>query len=427
MAAVLGVRGTGSWAADQRPKNWREMILRFYPNGRAPLTAMLAMLKSERTTDPEFNWWTKSLPTQGGAVTNVYTDSGMVTAYVSGGAAGDTLYVKVAEAVAKEHRAGHQVLLRDSSNLDVDVNAKVTDVTLNGANSRLTVRLLEADDNSATNDLSDCDRVLIIGNINPENGVMPDVVSYDPTKWYNYTQIFRTSLAISRTARLTKLRTGDAYQELKREAMELHSIEMEKAYLWGVRTENTGANGLPERTTGGLIPAAKASGVTSHYVTDETYDATTWLNGGENWLDEHLEEVFRYGSTEKLAFCGSGAMLGLKRLAANSGTINIEPGASVYGLDLLRWVTPFGSIYIKTHPLFSYETTNRYAMLIFEPALLKERYITQTTFFKEGEQQNTGSGRIDGISEEWLTEIGLEYHHPSAFAWLSGFNQDNPA
>lgn len=425
--AILGVRGTGSWATDQRPKDWREMILRLYPNGRAPLTAILAMLKSERTTDPEFNWWTKTLPVQGGAVTNVYTDSSMATAYVSGGAAGDTLYVKVAEAVATEIRAGHQVLLRDASNIDVDVNAKVTDTTLNGASSRITVRLLEADDNSATNDLSDCDRILVIGNINPENGVMPDVVSYDPTKWYNYTQIFRTALSISRTARLTKLRTGDAYQELKREAMELHSIEMEKAFLWGIRTENTGANGLPERTTGGLIAAAKASGVTSHYVTDETYDATTWLNGGENWLDEHLEEVFRYGSTEKMAFCGSGAMLGLKRLAANSATINIEPGASVYGLDLLKWVTPFGTIYIKSHPLFSYEATNRYAMLIFEPSLLKERYITQTTFFKEGEKQNTGSGRVDGVSEEWLTETGLEYHHPSTFAWLTGFNQDNPA
>ena len=55
MAAFNGMRGTASWVTDQRPKNWREMILRLYPNGSAPLTAILALLKSERTSDPEFN------------------------------------------------------------------------------------------------------------------------------------------------------------------------------------------------------------------------------------------------------------------------------------------------------------------------------------------------------------------------------------
>ena len=71
--AFLGMRGTGDWVTDQRTKNWREAILYEYPNGSAPLTAILAKLKSERTDDPEFYWWTKTLPTQRAAVTGVYT------------------------------------------------------------------------------------------------------------------------------------------------------------------------------------------------------------------------------------------------------------------------------------------------------------------------------------------------------------------
>ena len=52
--AFLGMRGTGDWVADQRPKSWREFILYEYPNGSAPLTAITAKLKSEQIDDPEF-------------------------------------------------------------------------------------------------------------------------------------------------------------------------------------------------------------------------------------------------------------------------------------------------------------------------------------------------------------------------------------
>ena len=45
----LGMRGTGDWVTNQRPENWRQTLLRLYPNGKAPLTAILSMLKSEST------------------------------------------------------------------------------------------------------------------------------------------------------------------------------------------------------------------------------------------------------------------------------------------------------------------------------------------------------------------------------------------
>jgi len=44
----LGMRGNGDWVDGQRPKNWRQQILKLYPNGQAPLTAMLSMMSSSR-------------------------------------------------------------------------------------------------------------------------------------------------------------------------------------------------------------------------------------------------------------------------------------------------------------------------------------------------------------------------------------------
>ena len=283
--AFLGMRGNGDWATDQRPKNWREKILQLYPNGDAPLTAILSMMSSQSTDDPEFNWWTKSLATQAADVTEVYTNAAMSSAYTTGGVAGDTVFVKVAEASAKEFRAGHQVLLINTSNYADNTNGKVLSVILNGASSQIAVKLLQAD--PTTTGIADVDRILIIGNINSEGGVMPNAIAYDPTKHYNYTQIFRTPLSITRTARKTKLRTGDQYKEAKREALELHSIEMEKAFLFSYRTEGTGSNGKPERTTGGLIPAIVASsGNVSAFTSDTDFTNSTWLENGEEWLDK---------------------------------------------------------------------------------------------------------------------------------------------
>ena len=434
MAGFLGMRGTGDWATDERPKAWREAILFLYPNGDAPLTAILSKMGEEKVSDPEFNWWTKTLPAQAGAITAIYTDFAMSSVYTSGGVAGQIVYVKVAEAVADEFRVGHQVLLRDSSNYTVDVNAKVLAVNKNGALSCITVRLLEADDNgSNSNDLSDADRILIIGNINPEGAYMPTGISYNPTKYNNYTQILRTPLSITRTARETKYRTGDKYKEMKREALELHGIEMEKAFIFGIPTEGTGDNGKPERTTGGIRHFIKTNvpNNASSFALSSTYAGKDWTDadGGRHWLDTLLEQVFRYGSGEKFALCGSGALLGIQRLVEAGAHMNITPMTTSYGLKVREWLTPFGTLYMKTAPLLSHEPSTRNGMLIIEPKNLKYRFITDTKFYGEGESATSSAGnnsnRKDGTDEEFLTECGLEMHHPDTMMLLEDIGQDN--
>lgn len=429
MAYFLGMRGTEDWGADVRPKSWREMILYLYPNGQAPLTAMLAKLSKEKTPDAEFNWWTQTLASVGVDITNVYTNVTLSSAYGGSGVDGDTLYVKMAEADAKKFRAGSEVLFRMKADSTLDCVGKVTGRALNGANSYLSVRLLEDDDNSSSNDISSADRLLLVGNINAEGAEMPEAIALDPVKFYNLTQIWRTSLSITRTARMTKLRTGDAYQKAKREALEMHSIEMEMSMLFSIRTEKTGANGMPERTTMGL-QAAIRSGAPANiddFRLNSSYTADTWLDSGEDWLDSYFEQLSRWGSglDGTLGFCGSGALLGINRLAKSSGQLQLQPTTTSYGLKVNTWTTPFGDIALKQHPLFNHEETMRHAILFLKPANLKQRTITDTTFYEEGEKQNTGHNRIDGTKEEYLTELGLEYHHPETMGLLYGVGKDN--
>jgi len=434
MGAFLGMRGTGSWATDQRPKNYRESILFLYPNGTAPLTAIMSKMKSEKVDDPEFNWWTKSLSTQRAAITGVYTNSTLATAYTSGGVVADMLYIKMSAADCAQFRIGHQVLLRDASDFTVDVNVKVIEKNLNGASSYIKVKLLEADDNSShSHDLSDADVALIVGNINAEGAIMPTGVTTDPVKLYNYTQIFRSPVSITRTARKTRLRTGDAYTEMKREALEMHSIEMEKAFLFGVRSETTGDNGYPERTMDGIITVLRrdSAATVDDYSLNSTYAGKDWTEagGGEAWLNSYLEVMFRYGKGEKLALCGSGALLGLNALAQTGSYLNLGPADKTYGINVTRWQTPLGVVNFLTHPLFSMEATLRNSMLILEPQNLIYKYIDDTDFYGEGDAKKAGPGlnaaRKDATDEEWLTECSLELHHPTTMGFLNGIGVDS--
>jgi hypothetical protein len=433
MGAFLGMRGNGDWVTDQRPKNWRETMLFLYPNGSMPLTAIMSKMKSEKTDDPQYYWWTKMLPNQAATVTGVYTDTALLTAYVSGGVVGTVLYLKVSAADIIHFRVGHSVLMRDASDDTLDTVGKIVGVAANGVNSYLSVMLLESDDNGAAF-LVQCDTLLVIGNMNAEGAAMPSAIAYDPTKLTNYTQIFRTPLSITRTARKTKLRTGDQYKEAKREALELHGIEMEKAFLFGIPYEGTGSNGKPERMTEGLITHIRTnnSSCVSNFQTDATYHGKNWLDdgGGEDFLFEFLEVLFRYGRQEKLAVCGTGALMGLNKLAQANGHFTMTSTTKSYGINVSEFVTPFGVVYFKTHPLFNVEATLRNSMVLFEPENCVYRYIDDTTFYGEGGKsaaEGTNGGRIDGSSEEYLTECGLEYHHPYTAGFLNGIGLNHTA
>lgn len=416
---VLGLQSTADWSdANYIPGDWREAILRWFPNGEAPLTAMLSKLPSEVSDDYQFNWWSEGLPEQSGAISDVYYDVALSSAYTEGdGVAGDVLYVKLAAAVASEIRKGHTVMLTDQDVADAFVVGKVQQTIINGANSYVVVKLLEADDNATGHAF---DYIQVIGSINSQASESPDVISYQPVRDYNYMQIFRTALEIAGTTLAQKTRIGDWYQHEKQNCLRMHSIEMEKAFLWGIRYLGTGDNGKPEYTTGGIIRK-----ITTHrynYKTDTDYSGKTWLQGGKDWLNAKLAQIFKYGSDTRLCYAGVGAIAAINQLAENYGTIQLRPGQAEYGIKVMEWMTPFGVIYLKRHPLFSYNTFNNYSMLLLEPKNLKYRYMKdRDTHFRPDKRLKDGTWTDrDAIKEGYLTEAGVEMHIEPTFAYLNG-------
>ena len=443
--AYQGMRGSEGWGTDVRPKNWRQQILRLFPNGSAQLTAMLSMMRAEPTDDPEFNWWTQTFQNQSASLTSagVFDDVGFTSAYTSGGAEGDIFYVKAPAALAAQARLGHTVWLEKEGDYRYRTAARVVHVDSNGANSPLGVKLLETP--SATYDIDEVNRLTIGAGAAPEGAERPNAIAQDPVKYHNYTQIMRTPLSITNTNKATRLRTGIGYQEKKRDCLDYHSTEIEKNILYGVRSITTSAeNGQPLRTMDGVTTIltrendANSHGNVEAFGHAAPYATSAWLStsvtglssnpNGMVWLNKKLEIIMRYGRPNKVGFCGSGALLGIQQLAQAGGHINITPTTTEFGIQVLRWITPFGVVDLRTHPLLTQNPQWRNDLIILEPDSVMWRPLVGN-----GENRDThyiddpgkGANRgVDATQEEYLTEASIELHHPLKHGYLSRVGLD---
>lgn len=425
---ITGLRGSASFGADgslaRRPENWREMILMLYPNGQAPLTALTALMGSEATTDPIYHWFEKELPSQAATVTGVYSDA-LTTAWTAASKSqGASVWVKMAEADAKNFKAGHIITVRAPASGVIASNIFQVLIsaapTLNGASSYVTGKLISATFTSLASASYTAGQVG--GSAYPEGDTSGVSIGYDPTEYSNYTQIFRNSLENTRTAAKTKLRTGDAVAQAKKETLELHSIEMERAFLFnGSKYVTTGSNGQPLRISAGVRGFISTN--KNDFRAATSVGSTTWAGSAAdaaknyNWLMDRLEELFRYGSQEKIAFCGSGVLLAIQKLLAalSSTQVALTPTTMAYGFKVQELVTPFGSLMLKSHPLMTMDASTRSDMYCLDTKYIKYRYVDDTKYKPEIQDND-----LDGSKSEYITEAGLEVQFERSHGIING-------
>jgi hypothetical protein len=259
--------------------------------------------------------------------------------------------------------------------------------------------------------------LLIVGTIFEEGADTPESVRYRASKITNYTQIFRNSLKATRTAMQTRLRTVDEVKDAKQQALLYHSISMEHAFLFGEKVENTGGSEV-KRMTGGIIehiPDANKK-VFNADAKAASPDATSY-----DEIEDILLEAFRFGSQEKMAFVGNRALLTIQRMIRHADAVSVEitPAVKEFGMDVRRLFTPYGTLVMKTHPLFNQNQSSIGTsvqdyfgmdtwMLILDMADLTYRPLRNSDTQYLPDRQANG---VDGLTSEYLTEAGLEINH----------------
>jgi hypothetical protein len=381
--AVLGLRGSGSFnvggAFVEQPTNFREGILWIHPNP-APLTAFTSRMDSEVTTDPLYNWFEEQTPAQRAQPAAAQSNTAASFALATFAASGLDPDIFKAGHVVQNQQTGEQMLVTG-----YNVATKTLTVQRGLGNTAQAI--------AATDTLS------IIGTSYPEGDLAAAPMSMQPGLFQNYTQIFKDSFALTRTALNTRYRTGDSYQQDKVRCLRNHAIQMEKAFLWGVRSFGTGANGQPQRTTGGVVSFMQTNIVDfGGTVTEVAWDAA-------------LEKCFRYGSDEKLCLMGGVALNVLNGLTKNKATINVVPLDQTFGYRLYEYGTPNGTLYLYRHPLMCMDPFFMGYGVVIDLPRIRYRYITQTAL-----EQNVQQNGMDARQDQFITECGLEVHHEYAHA-----------
>jgi hypothetical protein len=377
---VLGMRGTGSFSSDERPKNYREGILRLDPNTKAGLMAFLGMIPDAETTDPEFKWFEKGLLSQRVTVSGSQT-SGDLTIELTG--------TEPAKVLKKGHALRNE---RTDEVIWVMVDPISPWTSISVARGK----------GSTAAAMNDLDGLLIVGSHYQEGAELPTAITYDPSVKNNFCQIFRDTIDLTKTAIATELRTAKPLKEAQRDALELHETGQEKAFIWGTGVEDTSGD-HPERTTKGVL------GFVSTNVKDFA-DAVS-IDSWENFL----QDVFKYGSNEKVAFVGNVVMTIISRMARVHGTLEIVPTTETFGMNIMRWLTPSGTLMLKAHPLFNENATYKDWGFILDRKFVRYRYLRGRDTKYDTDIGNPGD---DARRDQYLTECGLELSHETAHAVL---------
>jgi len=397
MTGIAGLRGTGDWGTDERPKNFREMILWRNPNGNTPIFGLTAKVQKESTDDAEFSWWDEPndlvrLQVNGTVAvgeTTIVVDSADPSTSAPGNAWGNATHLVPGDLLLVEPAADNATY--DHEIVKVESVISATQFTVSRGAAGTTPAEI-------TNDLY----LLKIGSVFAEGTGTPSSASRNPIKYYNFAQIFKTTYEVTKTAAATRTRTGDVLKNERMRKRWDHSRDIELSLLFGQRNETTGANGKPLRSMGGLrtfIPAATTTVFGTTVTVDSFYDA--------------VYPVFDYdtpaGDT-RMAFCGNGALNILNKLVQGTAGTSMELGSvvKVFGMNFREFILPQGRILMRTHPLLNRHALYTNSMFLIDFSALRYRPMKGRDTDFQDNIQNKGEDVIRG---QWLTEAGFEVRY----------------
>lgn len=401
MPAILGLRGTGDFGTDERPKSFREAILWREPNGEAPLTALMSKMRKGSLTDPEHSWWEEDLE-----VTRLQLNDG--TAMV----AGDTAFV--VDSGAYNLVPGDLLMVEKESAETTGYTAEI--VKVDSVTSDTAFTAVRGYGGTTAAGIADNTFLLKIGSIFPEGSNSPSSSTRNPTKLHNFAQIWKTSYELTETTKRTKFRTGDPLKNDKIRKMFDHSVSLELSALFGVRNETTGSNGKPERSMGGLLYMLQQYAGTAgfkRYAGAVTYST---------FLDD-VYQVFDYSirgagsGNERLVLIGNAALNEMNKIMTASGQVQFKEVISVYGMDLTKVVLPQGTLYLKTHPLMNRHPVFSKSAFIINPPGLNWKAMRDTKSY-----DNIQAPDADTQKGQWLTEGLIEFNHLKTFKYLGNIS-----
>jgi len=288
---------------------------------------------------------------------------------------------------------------------DAVKNARTGEVAIVGTVTATTIQLhTRGYGSTAAAAMADGDGLFIVGNVNEENGGARNVNTTRTSPQTNYTQIFKTTIALSNTEKEANLYGGKdlPYQRAKKGTE--HALDIERAFWWGQKFADTGTQGHPRRATGGVLEFINSG---NSYVQNQSGPLTA------PDMNTFLREGFTYGNDTKMIFAGGIVLQAINEIAR--GQILMQPVETTYGMKVSTWVTAFGTVNIVHNPLFVQDYAGFAFMLDMEAFAYRFMNNRDTSL-----QTNIQAPDADGEVDQYITECGLQREQAPKHALLLG-------
>jgi hypothetical protein len=258
--------------------------------------------------------------------------------------------------------------------------------------------------------------------------------------YYNYTQIFKTPVSVTGTMQACRTIGGDERMKRQFENGQSHASDLEYALLfqgggvegvdWGIvenyenpttRFKGLGVGHRADKegwivtNNGNPFKAGAASGKDCQITAGDMDDYIKFM--------ERLYDDMKNGSPNKTMFTSTTFIKDMTSIAQVKNTagffqwMGTPAYAGTIGLNIQRIQTPFGTLDMVLHPMFT-GPYRRYGLILD----MKNVAIRPLNGRDTKLHVNVSSGEIDGIVDEYRTELGLELRNEGthAIAYLDG-------
>jgi hypothetical protein len=373
----MSLTGTYEIEASRLRVDMSEKIAELEPD-KSPLITLTKKMKRTRTVyNPEFDWLEQELGARWDAINNgAGYSSGDTSLVVDNGA-----YFRIGDLV-KVPRTGETML--------------VTAINTN------TLTVTRSWGTVAAAALVDDEPLVIIGNVNEEGATLRTILQKEPVKKTNYTQIVRTPVGVTATLQATKTYGPKPLSWYRHLGGIEHAVDLERTTLFGEKAKDQ-ANGQNRRTTGGVL----------EFCTENILDVSSSTLTEQSFV-EWLEDVFRYGSKEKI-------LLACARLCTHidlwsMGKLQTKPRDKTYGVAIKEYVSTHGVLYVTKHHLLEGATYGGYGIILDMDNIAYCPLEGRDTQLLTNRQANDE----DAQKDEYLTEFGVEIRLPKTHAIIKG-------
>lgn len=435
----------------------RRRIIHSFPNGGAPLSALLAWSKITPINDTQHTWYEKIW--QAARCKARGTDPITTTAPSSGDADSGTavaastlttssiLYIKVDTVSRLAVRDVIRIPAWDALFLIHEIVPGVNPDVSKGYIKVTPIRQLVLA--SGFTAVKAGDLIDVVGSAFAEGSGAgtPRGMRY-PCSIMNQTQIFKEPYEFTGSAAKVdvKFDSTGIYNERAQEACRDHMVKIEKTLLFGQRSSTTDASGKEIRTMSGILEFLKLwdAGATGLTVDGSTYapydfkDASTLetdpmkrylanstgevsIDRLERWLS-NINLYHDSKTTDRLCLCGAGVNLAMSQMMRDQGSYTWEKGQDWMGVKCNRLITAMGDIIFMTHPLFNENPLYQNSALFLDIWSLNFRPLQdRDTKIIKNIQANDEDLRRD----QWITEATLEFWKPCNHLFVENFSTYN--